>query len=49
MSVDDKRSGWPSNRTTTENLAKVREAILEEQRQMIHNICNTVRLSYGMC
>ena len=50
MSVnDDKRSGQPLTGTTTENLAKMQEAILDNQRQMIHDVCNTVRLSYGMC
>jgi hypothetical protein len=48
MSVDDEeRSGSPSTGTTTENVAKVREAILEDRRGMIHDVCNIVRLSYG--
>jgi hypothetical protein len=39
MSVDDdERSGLPSPGTTTENVAKVQEAILEDRRQMIHDI-----------
>ena len=47
MSVDDERSGWFSTRTKTKNVAKVREAILEDQRWTIHDICNIVGLSYG--
>ena len=50
MSIDDEeRFGWCLTVTTTENVAKVREAILEDRWQMIHNVCNIVRLSCGMC
>jgi len=50
MSVDDEeRSGWPSTGTTTENVAKVREAILEDWWRTNHDVCNIVRLSYGTC
>jgi hypothetical protein len=45
MSVDDESSGRTSNGTTTENVAKVREAIREDRRRTIHDVCNTVRLS----
>jgi hypothetical protein len=45
-SVDeDERSGRPSTGTTTENVAEVREAILEDRRRTIH----IVKLSYGTC
>jgi hypothetical protein len=45
MSVDDEeRFGRPSTVTTTENMAKVREAILEGRRT-IHDVCNIVGLS----
>jgi hypothetical protein len=44
---DDERSGRPSTGTTTENVAKVREAILEDRRRTIHDVCNIVKLSYG--
>jgi hypothetical protein len=46
---DDERSGRPSTGTTTENVAKVREAILENQRRTIHDICDIVKLSYETC
>jgi hypothetical protein len=50
MSVDDdERSGRPSAGTTTENVAKVREAILEDRRRTIHEVCDIVKLSYGTC
>ena len=51
MSVDDeKRSGWPSTgTTTTENVSKVRKAVLEDWQWTIHDICNIVGLSYGTC
>jgi len=44
---DDERSGRPSTSTTPENIAKVREAILADRRQTIHDVCEIVRLSYG--
>ena len=48
MSVDDdERSGRPSRSTTPENIAKVREAILADSRQTIHDVCEIVGLSYG--
>jgi hypothetical protein len=42
---DDERSGRPS--TTSENIAKVREAILADHRRTIHDVCEIVGLSYG--
>jgi hypothetical protein len=30
-------------------MAKVRDAILKDRRRTIHDVCNIVRLSYGMC
>jgi hypothetical protein len=44
---DDERSGRPSTGTTPENIAKVREAILADRRQTIHDVCEIVGLSYG--
>jgi hypothetical protein len=44
---DDKRSGRPSTRTTPENRAIVREAILADRRQTIRDVCEIVGLSYG--
>jgi len=46
---DDKHSGRPSTCTTSEIIAKVREVILEDRRQTIHDVCNCVGLSYGSC
>jgi len=43
---DDERSGWQSTSRTLENIAKVREAILADQRQTIHDVCEIVGLSY---
>ena len=44
---DDKRSGWLSTSTTPENIAKVHEAVLADRRQIIHDVCEIVGLSYG--
>jgi hypothetical protein len=43
----DERSERPSTSTTPENIAKVREAILADRRQNIHDVCEIVGLSYG--
>jgi histone-lysine N-methyltransferase SETMAR len=43
---DDECSGRPSTSTTPENIAKVREAVLADRRQTIHNVCEVVGLSY---
>jgi len=44
---DDERSGRPSTSTKPENIAKVREAILADRRQTIHDVCEIAGLSYG--
>jgi len=44
---DDERSGRPSTSTTRENIVKVREAIIADRRQTIHDVCEIVGLSYG--
>ena len=44
---DDKHSGRPSTCPTLEIIAKVREVILEDRRQTIHDVRNRVGLSYG--
>jgi hypothetical protein len=50
MSVNDnEHSGRPSTGTMIENVAKVPEVIQKDQRCTIHDICNIVRLSHGMC
>jgi len=43
---DDEHSGRPSTSTTPENIAKVREAILADRRQTIHDVCEIGGLSY---
>jgi histone-lysine N-methyltransferase SETMAR len=48
MSVDDvEHSGRPSTSTTSENIAKVHEAILADSRHIIHDVCEIGGLSYG--
>jgi len=43
MSVDyEERSGRPSTGTTTENVAKMRDILLEDQRRRIHDVCNII-------
>jgi hypothetical protein len=50
MSVnDDERYGRPLTGIMTENVAEVREAILEDRRRTIHDVCDIVKLSYGIC
>jgi len=44
---DDKRSGRSSTSTTPENLANIRKAIFANRRQIIHDVCEIVGLSYG--
>jgi len=44
-----KHSGRLSTCRTLEMIAKVREVILEDRQQTIHDVCNGVGLSYGSC
>jgi hypothetical protein len=44
---DDECSDRLLTSTTPENIAKVREAILSDHRQTIHNVCEIAGLSYG--
>ncbi|PNF41538.1 hypothetical protein B7P43_G12319 [Cryptotermes secundus] len=46
---DDDRSGRPSTGKTPENVAKVRDLILQDRRLTIQDLCNTLGLSYGTC
>jgi hypothetical protein len=46
---DDKRSGQPSTRKTTENVEKIRELLHEDCRQTIHELPDTIGISYGVC
>jgi hypothetical protein len=50
MSVeDDERSGRPSTSKTTENVEKIRELIREDRCQTIHELADTIGISYGVC
>jgi transposase len=46
---DDKRSGRPSTSKTTENVEKIRELVHEDRRRTIHELADTVGISYGVC
>jgi hypothetical protein len=46
---DDKRSGRPSTDQTTENIEKIWELIHEDRRQKIHQLADTIGISYGVC
>jgi ribosomal protein S25 len=46
---DDERSGRPSTSRTTENVEKIRELIQEDRCQTIHELVDTVGISYGVC
>jgi hypothetical protein len=50
MSIDDddERSVRPSTGTTTENVAKVRQAVTRVRRRAIRDVCE-IKLSYGTC
>jgi hypothetical protein len=47
--ADDERCGRPSTGTTTEIVAIVPEAILEDRRRTFRDICDIAKLSYGTC
>ena len=44
---DDEHSGRPSTSTTPENIVNVGKAILVDRRQIIHDVCEIVRLPHG--
>jgi hypothetical protein len=46
---DDERSGWPSTRKTTENVEKIQELVHKYQHWTIHELADTVGISYGFC
>jgi hypothetical protein len=46
---DYKRSGRPSMSKTTENVEKIRELILKDRCRTIHELTDTVGISYGVC
>ncbi|PNF28249.1 hypothetical protein B7P43_G06650 [Cryptotermes secundus] len=49
LTDDDDRSGRPPTGKTPENVAKVRDLILQDSRLTILDLCNTLGLSYGTC
>jgi hypothetical protein len=46
---DDERSGKPSTSKTTENVENFRELIHKDCRQTIHEIADTLGITYGVC
>jgi hypothetical protein len=39
----------PSTSKTTENVEKIQELIHEDHRQTIHELTDTIGISYGVC
>jgi hypothetical protein len=46
---DDEHSGWSSTSKTIENVEKIWELIHDVCRQTIHELTDTVGISYGVC
>jgi hypothetical protein len=46
---DDKHSGQSSTSKTTENVEKIQELIYKDCHQTIHELADTIRISYGIC
>jgi hypothetical protein len=46
---NNERSERPSTSKTTENVEKIRELIHEDHRRTIHELADTVMISYGVC
>jgi hypothetical protein len=46
---DDERLGLPSTSKMTENVEKIREIIHEDRHRTIHELADTVGISYGVC
>jgi hypothetical protein len=44
----DERSGWPSTSKTTANVEKIRELVHEGCHRTIHELADTVGISYGV-
>jgi hypothetical protein len=49
LGEDDERSGRPSTSKTTKNFEKISELIHEDRCQTIHELADTVGISYGVC
>jgi hypothetical protein len=45
---DDKRSGQSSTSKTAENVEKIQELIYKDCHKMIHELADTIRISYGV-
>jgi hypothetical protein len=45
----DKISGWPSTSKMTKNVEKIWELINKDHRRTIHDLTDTVGISYGVC
>jgi hypothetical protein len=45
----DKRSGQPSTSKTTENVEKLREVFNKDCHRTIHELTDTIGISYGDC
>jgi hypothetical protein len=45
---DDKCSEWPSTTKTTEYVEKIWELIREDRRRTIHDLADTVGISFGV-
>jgi ribosomal protein S25 len=46
---DDERSGRPSTSKTTENVERIQELVNEDRHQTMHELADTVGISYGVC
>jgi ribulose 1,5-bisphosphate carboxylase large subunit-like protein len=46
---DDELSGQPSTSKMTENVEKIRELIHKDHHQTVHQVKDTVGISYGVC
>jgi hypothetical protein len=46
---DDKGLGGPSTSKTTENIKNIQELIHEDCRRTIHELADTIGISYGVC
>jgi hypothetical protein len=46
---DDEHSGWPSTSKTTEYVGKIQELIHEDLHRTIHELADTIGISYGVC
>jgi hypothetical protein len=46
---NDECSGWPSTSKTTKNVEKICDLIHEDHRRTIHELSDTIGISYGIC